>query len=159
MKQEESNALWTQILQVDGTQTWPTIVPPHIHIVVMSFFYHVCPIIWASKMQTEISLSTTEVEYISLSQEMCDVIPFINFITEINELYGLQKHKPLVCCKLFEDNNGAIELANTPNYHLRMKHIRLKYHHFRDQVDQGKVEILPIDSKFQIAYLFTKPLD
>ena len=34
-----------------------------------------CPIVWVSKMQIEIALSTTEAEYISLSQSMRDLIP------------------------------------------------------------------------------------
>jgi hypothetical protein len=32
---------------------------------------------WASKMQTEIALSSTEAEYIALSQAMREVIPII----------------------------------------------------------------------------------
>jgi hypothetical protein len=34
-----------------------------------------CPVLWCSKMQTEIALSTTEAEYIALSQSACDLLP------------------------------------------------------------------------------------
>ncbi len=35
-----------------------------------------CPIYWASKLQTEIALSTTESEYITLSMVTCEQLPF-----------------------------------------------------------------------------------
>ena len=45
--------------------------------------YAGCPVIWCSKLQTEIALSTTEAEYISLSQATRDVLPFMDFLKEI----------------------------------------------------------------------------
>jgi hypothetical protein len=45
-----------------------------------------CPITWASKLQTQIALSTTEAEYITLSQSLREVIPMINLMTEVNRL-------------------------------------------------------------------------
>ena len=42
--------------------------------------YAGCPINWGSKMQTEISLSTTEIKYISLSSAMQEVIPFLGLM-------------------------------------------------------------------------------
>jgi hypothetical protein len=43
-------------------------------------YYAGCPIHWVSKLQTEIALSTTEAEYIALSQSMRDVIPMMNIL-------------------------------------------------------------------------------
>ena len=40
--------------------------------------------------------------------------------------------------KVFEDNNGALEMANKPKFRPRTKHIGIKYHHFRDRVRCGK---------------------
>jgi hypothetical protein len=37
--------------------------------------YAGCPMLWASKMQMEIALSSTEAEYIALSQSMREVLP------------------------------------------------------------------------------------
>ena len=117
-----------------------------------------CPIVWVSKLQTEIALSTTEAEYIALSQAMRDVIPLMTIIEELSEVLQLVKEKPKIYCTVFEDNNGALELAKTPRLRPRTKHISLKYHHFRDQVKNGKVKIEAIDTKIQIADIFTKPL-
>jgi hypothetical protein len=45
------------------------------------------PITWAFKLQTHIALSTTEAEYIALSQPPPpEIIPMINLTTEINRL-------------------------------------------------------------------------
>ena len=74
-----------------------------------------CPIVWHSKLQTTISLSMTEAEYVALSTAMRDAIYFINLIQEIQD-FGIKlphTSKPKVTCRVFEDNVGALELANT----------------------------------------------
>ena len=65
---------------------------------------------------------------------------------------------PVVKCTAFEDNAGALELANAPRMRPRTKHINIKYHHFRDYVEQGKIKIEKVDTKEQLADLGTKPL-
>ena len=121
-------------------------------------FYMGCPLLWVSKMQTEITLSTTKAEYVALSQSMRDVIPLMNLIEEASDLWSTDTFKPQIICKLFEDNNKALELAKAPKYRPCTKHIALKYHHFREHVKQGKVDIQAIDTKDQIADQFTKAL-
>lgn len=44
-----------------------------------------CPIIWSSKLQTEIALSTTESEYIALSQSASDVLPLWNSLKTFHQ--------------------------------------------------------------------------
>jgi hypothetical protein len=120
--------------------------------------YFNCPVLWVSKMQTEICLSTVEAEYVALSQAMRDIIPFMDQTEEFKHIYGHADNKPIVHCTLFEDNNGALELAREPRYRPRTKHIAIKYHHFREHVRTGKVKISPIDTREQIADQFTKGL-
>ena len=64
-----------------------------------------------------------------------------------------------VYCKCFEDNSGALELAKTPKLRPRTKHINIIYHHFRDAVKNGIIEIFAIETKDQIADILTKPLN
>ena len=45
-------------------------------------FYSGCPLLWLSKLQTKVALSTTEAEYIALSQSLCDVIPLLGLLAE-----------------------------------------------------------------------------
>jgi hypothetical protein len=104
-----------------------------------------CPITWASKLKTQIALSTTEAEYIALSQLLREVIPMINLITEISRL-GVCNYctVPKVYSKAYEDNSGVLELAKTPKMRPRTKHINLVFHHFRDYVRRDLIVIYPL---------------
>ena len=66
--------------------------------------YTDCLVLWVSKLQTEVALSTTEAEYIALSQSMRDLIPFMTLHDEICEVFKLKFSKPTVKCTVFEDN-------------------------------------------------------
>jgi hypothetical protein len=122
-------------------------------------FYAACPVCWASKLQSQVALSTTEAEYIAMSQALCDVIPVMNLIQEIREKgFEVVCTEPYVYCKVFEDNSGALELARLPKLRPRTKHINVCYHHFCEHVRKGLIKIFPIDTKDQIADALTKAL-
>jgi hypothetical protein len=105
-------------------------------------------------------LSTTEAEYIALSQAMRDLLPMRSFLQEIGKRLNLKFAKEtMLHSTVFEDNNGAISLATAPKITPRTKHIAVKYHHFRDNVGIEKgIEIVKIDTKEQKADIFTKGL-
>ena len=116
------------------------------------------------RIQTEIALSITEAEYISLSQAMRDVLPFVSIMKEIEFVLKLQGDTPAVLCSIFEnkvtvyeDNQGAIEF--TVSMKIRRphtNHITIKYHQFQSFVANGEVEIKHVDTKEQIADIFYK---
>ena len=86
---------------------------------------------WASKVQTKIALSTTEAEYIALSQALKDVVPMMQIMNEARDMgVPVKTIYPKIHCKLFEDNAGAVEMVQVPKMRPRTKHINLKYHHF-----------------------------
>ena len=120
--------------------------------------YAACPIVWASKLQTQLALSMTEVEYISLFMSLRDVIHTMQLLEEMKGL-GIQVicTKPHVYCKVFEDNFGALEMAHSPKLCPRTKHI-MCYHHFHEHLWKGLIKIFPIDTENQIANALTKPL-
>jgi hypothetical protein len=69
--------------------------------------------------------------------------------------YGYKLTKvPLLC-----DNESAIRMADNPVEHSRTKHIAILYHFLRDHQQKGDIEIAYINSKDQLADIFTKPLD
>ena len=61
-------------------------------------------------------------------------------------------------CAVFEDNNGALEMANAPKMRPRTKHIAIKYHHCRTHVERGDTLLEKIDTTEQEADFLTKPL-
>ncbi len=124
-----------------------------------------CPIVWGSKLQRESALSTTEAEYMALSEAFRSLLPLMDLLEEAREKgIPIESGPPIVRCKAFEDNSGALELARLPKMRPRTKHINVKYHHFREWVKttaggKGMIEIFPIDTLEQPADLLTKPLD
>ncbi len=116
--------------------------------------------LWASKMQTEITLSSSEAEYIALLQSLREVLPLMALIREVQERGVQTNAKPCrVHCKVFKDNEGAIEIAKVPKMRPRTKHLNIKYHHFREEVKKGTVSIYHVATGEQIADMLTKPLD
>ena len=79
-------------------------------------------------------------------------------IEQLEKTLSIESKRPSIKNKVFEDNNGAIELAKAPNIRPRTKYIALKYHHFREHFQKGLIEINPIDTLEQVADIFTKAL-
>eukprot|EP00957_Ditylum_brightwellii_P079419 6039257-Ditylum_brightwellii.AAC.1 len=75
--------------------------------------YAGCTVLWQSKLQTEIALSTAEAEYIALSSAMREVFPFIYLLQELTNVFELHMPKPGAHCKVFEDNLSCIAIANS----------------------------------------------
>ena len=117
-----------------------------------------CPVVWKSKLQSLIALSTLESEYIALSQCMRELIPLRRVLSDITNAFGLEDVTAHAHSTVFEDNNGALQLANTGNLTPRTKHIALRYHHFRSEVDSGNIVVKHVESKEQVADIFTKGL-
>jgi hypothetical protein len=122
--------------------------------------YAGCPIVWASKMQQEIALSSTEAEFIGLSYALRSTIPIMELLKEFQANgHTMQSVHPQVHCKVFEDNSGAIEIATVPKMRPRTKHINIKYHHFRHYVENGEITVKAISTDLQPADMLTKPLN
>ena len=121
--------------------------------------YAGCPIVWQSKLQTEVALSTTEAEYIVPSTALRDVTSLM-YLLEEAAAQGVPNVATVarVHCRVFEDNSGALELARVPKMRPRTKHLNVKYHHFREHVRKGLVTVHPISTLDQQADLYTKPL-
>ena len=71
--------------------------------------YAGCPLMWSSKLQTSIALSTTEAEYVALSNSLREIIPMMKLISEMSEHgWGMPMVTPRIHCRVFEDNSGAL---------------------------------------------------
>jgi hypothetical protein len=59
---------------------------------------------------------------------------------------------------VFGDNQGAISLAKTPQFHSRTKHIAIQHHFVREKQTEGKVDLQYIPTEQQVADGLTKAL-
>jgi hypothetical protein len=120
-----------------------------------------CPVVWVSRLQTDITTSTMEAEYSALSTAMRDVLPIKMLATEISENVGLTQ-EPITHFRttVWEDNAGALKLATlepgrtTP----RSKWYGIKYHWFRSKLKPNSIDIIKIASVDQRADFLTKSL-
>ena len=106
---------------------------------------------WKSKSQRNISLSSTEAEYVAVSEATRETKFIMNLLESVNVKYK----KPV---KIRIDNIGAIFLVNNRNTSERTRHIDTRYHYVRNLIDDGSVIIEFINSKDNIADIFTKNL-
>nr|GEY10001.1 putative reverse transcriptase domain-containing protein [Tanacetum cinerariifolium] len=68
--------------------------------------------------------------------------------------YGLEFNKiPMYC-----DNKSAIALCCNNVQHARSKHIDIRYHFIKEQVENGVIELYFVNTEYQLADLFTKAL-
>ena len=68
--------------------------------------------------------------------------------------YGIQLNGITILC----DNKGAIDLSKNPVQHSRTKHIEIRHHFLRDNVQKGNISIEKVSSVDNIADILTKPL-
>ena len=121
--------------------------------------YAGCPILWKSKVQSLIALSTTEAEYIALSSALREFIAIVHLLEDLKS-YGLPIHEstPIVKCRTFEDNMSCVNIANTHKTRPRTKHLCIRLHYFRSHIVKKTITVEHISTKEQIADIFTKPL-
>ena len=104
--------------------------------------YSGCPVLWVSRLQTEVALSSTESEFIGLSDSVRTVIVLMELIKELSQLgIPVPTTQPKLHAKIFEDNSGALEIAKVPKMRPRTKTLNVKYHHFRDYIERGEITI------------------
>ena len=106
---------------------------------------------WKSKKQQTVALSTCEAEYMSLSAAVQEAKFLLKLLKSMigSDLFN---HVVMYC-----DNQSAIALASNPIHHQRCKHIDIKYHFIRSEVQENVVKLEYIPSEHNIVDVFTKP--
>ena len=105
---------------------------------------------WKSKKQQTIALSSCEAEYMALSATTQESI----YLANVMEDFISAKFIPV---SVFSDNQGAIALSKHPVHHHRTKHVDIKYHFIRDNVNNNKINLNYIPTANNVADLMTKP--
>ena len=123
--------------------------------------YAGAPVMWQSQLMTEVVLSSTESELVGMSMALRSAIPLMGMLKEMKQL-GFTVHPSTsakVICKVYEDNNGALAIAQVPKIRPRTKHINCKYFHFASYVERQEITLHRIDTSEQPADMLTKALD
>lgn len=106
---------------------------------------------WKSSKSRCVLLSSTEAEYVAISELGREM----QAIKNIYEALGVSLKLPMT---IYEDNLPTIHLCVSDVYSNRSKHIDVKHHYIRELVNDGIVDIQHIDTKNQLADLLTKGL-
>ena len=119
-----------------------------------------CPVVWSSKLQSEITLSSTAAEYVAFSMAMRDMLPMRALLKEVGDKLDLKfLNTSLIRSTVFEDNQGCLSLVNVPKMSPRNKYLALKYHFFCSEIGEDKGVLAKwITSKEQKEDIFTKGL-
>nr|GEZ22439.1 hypothetical protein [Tanacetum cinerariifolium] len=105
---------------------------------------------WSSKKQKSTAISSTEAEYIALSGSCAQILWMCSQLTN----YGFQFNK----IPLYYDNKSAIALCCNNVQDSRAKHVDVRCHFIKEQVENGMVELYFVRTEYQLADIFTKPL-
>nr|GEV28318.1 integrase, catalytic region, zinc finger, CCHC-type, peptidase aspartic, catalytic [Tanacetum cinerariifolium] len=105
---------------------------------------------WSSKRQKSATISSTEAEYIAISGCCAQILWMRSQLLD----YGLGFNKiPMYC-----DNKSTIALCCNNVQHSRSKHIDIRYHFIKEQVENGVIELYFVNTEYKLADLFTKAL-
>lgn len=111
------------------------------------------PISWSSQRQKTVATLTMDAEYIAGAEAAKEAVWIRNFINDLR-IPGVH----IDTVPLYIDNNSALKLTRNPEFHSRSKHIDVKHHFIREKVDEGVINTQRVDTKDNLADVFTKAL-
>jgi ATP-binding cassette subfamily B (MDR/TAP) protein 1 len=97
---------------------------------------------WVSQLQKIVTISTTEVEYVAMTEASKELIWLQGLLTELNVLHS--------------DSQSAIHLAKNSAFHSRTKHIDLRYHFIRSLIEDGVLKLVKIAGSKNPVDMLTK---
>ena len=107
-----------------------------------AIFFNGCLIVWKSTLQSIVTLSSCEAEYVALNLAAREVIWLRRLLTEL----------------LFEQKPSTIALTKHQMVKPRTKHIALRYHWIKEQVAGGVLVVKYIPTADNVADYLTKVL-
>ncbi|GJR75320.1 hypothetical protein Tco_0087685 [Tanacetum coccineum] len=106
------------------------------------------PVSWKSTLQSTTALSTTEAEYMAMTEAAKEAIWLQGLLGEL----GIKQK----FVTMHSDIQSAIHLAKNRVYHARTKHIDVRYHFIREILEEGGVGIQKIHTSKNLADMLTK---
>ncbi|EGD72965.1 hypothetical protein PTSG_12202 [Salpingoeca rosetta] len=108
------------------------------------------PVFWSSKRQKMVCLSTSEAEYVSMTEAAKQAIWVKNLCAELG-----QEQESVT---IYTDSQSAIALAQQQQLSPRTKHLGVRMYFLRQQADAGNIKLAYLKTTQQPADLLTKAL-
>jgi hypothetical protein len=106
---------------------------------------------WGSLKQKCVALSSTESEYIALSEGARESVYLTHLLSELT---GKRK-----TVQLYSDNQSAVKLCYNLVFHNRTNHIDIRYHYTRELVENKCITVNYLPSEEMSADILTKSLN
>uniref|UniRef100_A0AAV1TK73 Reverse transcriptase Ty1/copia-type domain-containing protein n=1 Tax=Peronospora matthiolae TaxID=2874970 RepID=A0AAV1TK73_9STRA len=106
----------------------------------------------AKQKQRSVVLSSTEAEYMALSEATQEATCLKKFMRELGEELGDD------ALTIYDDNQGAIALTKNPEFLKRTKHIDIRYHFVREKVEKNQVVLQYCPTQDMLADIMTKAI-
>ena len=111
------------------------------------------PILWNSTLQRSVVLSTTEAEYVALTETCRQLACIRNLLKELHVRKRVTNGRQP---KVYVDNQSAIHLVKNHTNHKRSRHVSLRNHYCREQYDSKRIDVIYIRTADQLADALTK---
>ena len=108
-------------------------------------------VVWSSKKQSMVALSTAEAEYVAATHCAKQVIWHRSLLNEV----GISLPSTST---IFSDNQAAVSIAHHLEHHAQTKHIDIAHHFLRDLVQNGTLNLVYINTQINLADIFAKSL-
>jgi hypothetical protein len=105
---------------------------------------------WQSKLQKCVALSTTEAEFIATTEACKEMLWMKRFLHELGQ--GQQKYA------MYCDSQSVIHLSKNSSFHMRSKHIDVRYHWIRDMLDSKQLQLEKIHTDDYCSDMMMKSL-
>ncbi|XP_031258360.1 secreted RxLR effector protein 161-like [Pistacia vera] len=105
---------------------------------------------WKSKLQHMVTLSSTESEYVALTEAVKEASWLKGLINEL----GLEQQTMVIN----SDSQSAIHLCKNQVFHERTKHVDVRLHFIREMIEKREIKIKKVKGSHNPANMFTKPV-
>ena len=105
---------------------------------------------WCSKKQNTVALSTAEAEYV-VATACCSQMLWIK--RQLRD-FGIK----FECVPIYCDNTSAICISKDPVHHSRVKHIHIRHHFLKDNMENKNITVKHVNTSEQIVDIMTKSL-
>ena len=108
-------------------------------------------VIWRSKKQKVVALSSVEAEFRCMAKGLCELLWLRSLLAEIG-------FPPSLAMNLFCDNKAAIDISHNPIQHDRTKHMEVDRHFIKHNSEEKIIQFPFVKSKDQLTDILTKAI-